>query len=374
MTAVNEAVPARGGVTETLVTHAAVRLARSGPDEWIVVRLDSLRRLRVNTAVAAILVAHAAGWSPRRIHDRLVGRFSLTEAGLARAAASLRDHGMLVTAADPGSARARRVAHEWGRRGWRRAADYYLATFDYPFVDYAQPTALPTDRARMIEYIAVEPDTDRTKSYPPDERTLPAVEPTRQALRRLAVPLPAVLSGAAGPGELTAESVGVIMSIAFGRLRARRLRMPGRAPLIRRTSPSGGSRHPTEGYVLTEGVSGIADGTYHFATEAYRMHRLTGPHPIAALTGRSAPAPAALILMTSVFERNMYRYREPRTFRTVHMDVGHIVATLDVAAAGLGLATARLYDLRHADVERLLGLHPGQEGSMVGVLIGEGAR
>jgi hypothetical protein len=36
------------------------------------------------------------------------------------------------------------------------------------------------------------------------------------------------------------------------------------------------------------------------------------------------------IVLTSVFERNMYRYREPRTFRTFHMDVGHILATIEM--------------------------------------------
>lgn len=47
--------------------------------------------------------------------------------------------------------------------------------------------------------------------------------------------------------------------------------------------------------------------------------------------------PQALIVVTAVFARNMYRYREPRTFRTVFMDVGHLLGTFEMVASALGV-------------------------------------
>ncbi len=67
----------------------------------------------------------------------------------------------------------------------------------------------------------------------------------------------------------------------------------------------------------------------------------------------------------------MYRYREPRTFRTVSIDVGHLVATLELTARALGLRAARQYDVRHETIEAALSLQATVEGSMCCVLVQE---
>jgi SagB-type dehydrogenase family enzyme len=155
------------------------------------------------------------------------------------------------------------------------------------------------------------------------------------------------------------------MSVAFGQLRGRILHSPDRAPLIRRTSPSGGARHPTEGYLVVAGVPGLADGSYHFGTLDYKLRRV----PLAAAMPTQLRRGEATIVLTSYFWRNMYRYREPRTFRTVHMDVGHIVATLELAAAGLGLSATPVPARNLSGFDAMLGLDSMTEATLAVVQV-----
>jgi len=80
--------------------------------------------------------------------------------------------------------------------------------------------------------------------------------------------------------------------------------------------------------------------------------------------------PAAVVILTSVFERNMFRYREPRTFRTILLDIGHVVFTLELACAALGLQFYPQHGVDDLAVERLLGLEGLDEGVMYAVAIG----
>ena len=182
---------------------------------------------------------------------------------------------------------------------------------------------------------------------------------------------------AVGPEVLDSGKLTVILSLTFGSTGARRPRTDA-APLLRRSSPSGGGRHPSEGYVLVLDVPGIAPGWYHVTMRPFSLRRLADPPAadLMATFGESAarfPFPIrAIVVLTSVFERNMYRYREPRTFRTVHMDAGHLAATMRMAARAAGV-TARIYYNDDADrVERSLGLDGMREGYMLTIVLADG--
>jgi hypothetical protein len=86
--------------------------------------------------------------------------------------------------------------------------------------------------------------------------------------------------------------------------------------------------------------------------------------------GRAPFDVKCLVAITSVFDRNMYRYREPRTFRTVHMDVGHLATTLGVAAAGHHVMSHVAYADDEEAIERSLGLDGLEEGYMLTVSLG----
>lgn len=95
-----------------------------------------------------------------------------------------------------------------------------------------------------------------------------------------------------------------------------------------------GSRHSTEGYFLSIDLQDIQQRFYHIQTDPISLClKSSDKHCLLVEFMReknSDSSALGAIVLTSVFERNMYRYREPRTFRTFHMDVGHILATIEM--------------------------------------------
>ena len=86
--------------------------------------------------------------------------------------------------------------------------------------------------------------------------------------------------------------------------------------------------------------------------------------------GRASFDPFALIVLTSRFSRNMYRYREPRTFRTVHMDVGHLSGSVMLLASAIGLQTKADDVTNAARTETHLGLDWLEEGAQYAIAVG----
>jgi SagB-type dehydrogenase family enzyme len=220
---------------------------------------------------------------------------------------------------------------QWKKAGWEEAADYHFFTWDAPFLDYSKEgRGHEYDRNNMVQYQLAQPDTQRVKIY--DK----LIEKTK---------LP-IFSDDMAPATIIdnlslTEKVKILLSLAFGKWGKKPCHWSD-VPLIRRTSPSGGSRHPTEGYFLSF-MEDIAKGWYHIQTEPPSLNCLSlilrdKPEelPFFATEGHSN---LGAIILTSVFERNMYRYREPRTFRTIHMDVGHLIETIEWLAKELDFKT-----------------------------------
>jgi hypothetical protein len=83
-----------------------------------------------------------------------------------------------------------------------------------------------------------------------------------------------------------------------------------------------------------------------------------------------SPALGAIVL-TSVFERNMYRYREPRTFRTIHMDVGHILATIEMLSQEFRIKTRIHLNFNEDAILQQIGTSMLEEGVMAIVTLHE---
>jgi SagB-type dehydrogenase family enzyme len=133
----------------------------------------------------------------------------------------------------------------------------------------------------------------------------------------------------------------------------------GRIPL--KTSPSGGARHPIECYVCVRNVTGVRPGLYHYAADAHRLERLRGGNMSAKLRAwmpRSeyfAKAAFAIVL-TAVFERQLWRYPYARAYRAALAEAGHVCQTFCLTATWLGLAPFCLMGLADDEIERDLGI------------------
>ena len=286
------------------------------------------------------------------------------------------------------------LMRNWSQYGWSAAADYHIETFDYPAVSYRDGATV--DAALMEGYRSEEPDTARTKKYDRVLREIP-IPTAAEALKSLDVPFdvfwheysrpnsiidPTVSSRLFDPQtRVTLKHLTLLCGAVFGCLRTRRLGDPSiQAPLIRKIYPSGGSRHPTELYVFPVAVHGMDPGVYHFSLETNSLD-LIGPALSIDQLEQVFPGPfrarkdldfepSVLMLFTSVFERNMYRYREPRTFRTLFMEVGHASATLGIVATALGLASYTHHAIDDELAESLVGINGLIEGSLYGAAIG----
>jgi SagB-type dehydrogenase family enzyme len=128
-----------------------------------------------------------------------------------------------------------------------------------------------------------------------------------------------------------------------------------------KTSPSGGSRHPGEVYVMALKVNGLERGMYHYQCNDHRLAKIPLEVSVRKAGAYCADqwwfsGAAALFIMTAVFARTLWKYRGARAYRVVLLEAGHLCQTLCLTATRLGLAPFSTAALRDSLIEKDLGL------------------
>ena len=148
-----------------------------------------------------------------------------------------------------------------------------------------------------------------------------------------------------------------------------------------KTSPSAGSLHPIECYVLAWNVEGLAPGLYHFDVGAGDLRRLRRgrlrAQAVRAASGQAWVGRAAfLCIMTAVFGRSLWKYQDEVTYRTLFLDAGHLAQTFCLLAASRGLGPFTTAAIQDSYIETLLGLDGASEFPvyLCGAGPGEGER
>jgi SagB-type dehydrogenase family enzyme len=130
-----------------------------------------------------------------------------------------------------------------------------------------------------------------------------------------------------------------------------------------RINPSSGNLHPTEGYLLTGAIPGLATGPalYHYAPREHALERRANASAewFAQLM-REVPPPGFLVGLSSIHWREAWKYGE-RAFRYCQHDAGHAVGTLRIAAATLGWSAVVLHGVADDNIEALLGLNRAED-------------
>ncbi len=130
-----------------------------------------------------------------------------------------------------------------------------------------------------------------------------------------------------------------------------------------RVNPSSGNLHPTEGYLITNAVSGLLDSPCicHYAPYEHGLEIRRPLHADlwSALTNR-LPTGAFFIALTSIHWRESWKYGE-RAYRYCQHDVGHAIAALSIAARVLGWSCRLVESVTDNQISALLGLD-GQGG------------
>ena len=177
------------------------------------------------------------------------------------------------------------------------------------------------------------------------------------------------------PAPVTLDDLATLLRLTWGV--QKRAHVRGQGPIVLKTSPSGGARHSIEAYVLARNVRGLPAGAYHYDAARHQLvdlRRRVSSRLITRLLAKQhyyGPA-AAVIVMTAVFERAMWRYPFNRAYRSLLIEAGHLGQTFCLAATAKRLApfcTMAFYDEK---VEELLGLDGRQDSALY--VVGVGSR
>jgi SagB-type dehydrogenase family enzyme len=125
--------------------------------------------------------------------------------------------------------------------------------------------------------------------------------------------------------------------------------------------PSGGARNPYEAYVILRRCDGAEPGIYHYCGLTHALSKITDlPNDLSVadlVCGQQwAEDMAAVVVMTAVLERSMWKYQDSNAYRVILIEAGHRAQNLMTAATRLGLTACPTAALSHAALQRLLML------------------
>jgi SagB-type dehydrogenase family enzyme len=256
----------------------------------------------------------------------------------------------------------------WDELGWSEARAYHAATRDYPFLQMDQRDAVARDGQRMEEYREEAPGPSPYQHLGGDGRIrLPGLAENESPDDWLGRLSPADRRGAQG--------LSLLLDVCFGE--RGQVAVAGGFNCLLKSIPSGGARHPTEVFVAAFDLGGVPAGIYHYDVEHHELegvargqHRDGFAEATADLFGRYDTPPAAALVFTSRVERSMWRYRDPRSFRAILVDVGHAVMAYRRVAQMLGFRTFAYQKMQDSKVAELLGIdRAAQPPLYIGTLV-----
>lgn len=128
-------------------------------------------------------------------------------------------------------------------------------------------------------------------------------------------------------------------------------------------NPSSGNLHPTEAYIISPAIDSLSEHSFvaHYAPKEHALE-LRARTPSGFFSG-CFPEGSFLIGLSSIFWREAWKYGE-RALRYCNHDVGHAIAAVSMAAAGLGWDVRVLDGLGCEELEKLMGLGISPEFSI----------
>ena len=129
-----------------------------------------------------------------------------------------------------------------------------------------------------------------------------------------------------------------------------------------RVNPSSGNLHPTEGYVIFGPIAGLDESPLvcHYAPKEHGLElRARFPLDLWDELICGLPKESVLVGLTSVHWREAWKYGE-RAYRYCRHDIGHAIASVTLAAAGLGWQARLLDGLSTESLSYLLGVFDPQ--------------
>jgi SagB-type dehydrogenase family enzyme len=147
------------------------------------------------------------------------------------------------------------------------------------------------------------------------------------------------------------------------------IQLPQIGSVAVKTSPSGGSMHPVEAYVLARNVDGLSAGFYHYSAAHHRLELLKKGATSRNITRLLANqwwygSAGFVVFLTAVFARTRWKYDYARAYRAVLIEAGHLCQTFCLTATSLGLAPFCTMAFADSKIERVLGIDGISESAL----------
>jgi SagB-type dehydrogenase family enzyme len=203
----------------------------------------------------------------------------------------------------------------------------------------------------------------------------------------VALPAPSPLAGihfddALGPREesrsssepLRLEQVGELLHYAVGVTN----RKASAAGILLRASASSGALYPTDVYVVSREVEGLARGIHYYDPHTHSLSQIGGADALESVKA-SLPEPRlfesvpVFFVLGVTFDRTVWKYAV-RSYRYVALDTGHAAANLLLAARAreCGCVLEPAFDDER--LGRALGLPLESEGALLALFCKRGMR
>jgi hypothetical protein len=233
-------------------------------------------------------------------------------------------------------------------------ASFHQANVDYPFFDYGSADVTEHESRLLDHYASLWPPPPAILSREGPSHALPPCQPDLGQV-------PDAQDG------LTLQALAWLLKLTLapiGEIKTRHL------TCVRRTTPSGGARHPTElAVVLGRPLGKVPAGSYTYDVASHALvAELPSVHD--AYTAMLESRGVGLVVRTRV-ERAMWRYRDLRALRPLLIDAGHVTELVTYMLGRLGLhtdvvsspvAVARPSWLHEPEVAMIRVGRPGTEG------------
>lgn len=292
------------------------------------------------------LLGEAEEWVEREKLKTLAEREYGLSAEAAESVVGMLENRNLLESSDSEVFDLERERERWQEFGWGVAFDYYVCIRDYPYYDDNDPESILERVSERVEHNESLPAL--YKEY----EDVPRVElddvNEQQTIGSIATVLTENRQNPSRDEQgvaVSAETLSEVLFYSFGE--TGRQTLEGVGEFLLKTSPSGGSRHPTEAYVATLDVDGVERGLYHYSVEDHDLERIGTPDGVLKSIGDATENSASfIVIFTSVLARDMWKYRDSRAFRIPNHDVGHVMETfrLVCSASDLEVAFEREFD------------------------------
>jgi SagB-type dehydrogenase family enzyme len=291
-------------------------------------------------------------FSEWRTSQEAITRFAdYTQRSVRSALSQLVEQGLLLPKDSPDVAQDNRIAKEWS--AWLPEGSFHFSTKDALYLDRSNWSF---DRLK-----SVLPKTPQPKIFRTVKGAKKMLLPTRPFFDSefIRVLMTRKTHRQFSNQELTLEAVSQLLSLVWGVTGY--LHSPRFGKLLHKTSPSGGARHPGEVYLMALRVKGLRAGLYHYHPAHHHLETISTNATRDKAWRYCARQDyvrkaAALFLMTAVFRRAMWKYHQPRAYRVVLLDTGHLCQTFCLVATWLGLAPFCTAALKDTLIEEDLGI------------------